>query len=104
MSVHFSAQNSAPDFENEIEIELPPQCTVVMYNDDYTTKDFVVELLISIFDKGEVEANFLMEQIHTEGSAVVGIYTYDIAVTKAGIATSTAKKSGFPLRVEVKKQ
>lgn len=104
MSVHFSAQNSAPDFENEIEIELPPQCTVVMYNDDYTTKDFVVELLISIFDKGEVEANFLMEKIHTEGSAVVGIYTYDIAVTKAGIATSTAKKSGFPLRVEVKKQ
>ena len=104
MSVQFSQQNSVPDFENEIEIELPPECSVVMYNDDYTTKDFVVEILVSIFDKGEVEANFIMETIHAEGSAVVGIYTYDIAVTKAGMATTVAKKNGFPLRVEVKKQ
>ncbi len=104
MSIQYSEQNPAGNFEHEIELELPPECAVVMYNDDYTTKNFVVEILVSIFDKGEIEANFLMEQIHSQGSAVAGIYTYDIAVTKAGMATSAAKKNGFPLRVEVKKQ
>lgn len=104
MAVEISEQNSGTDFANEIEIELPPECIVVMYNDDYTTTDFVVKILITVFDKNEIEAIALMNKIHQEGSAIVGIYTYDIAVTKAGIATSVAKKNGFPLRVEVKQQ
>ncbi len=100
----FSEQGSETGFSNEVEIFLPPECIVVMYNDDFTTMDFVVKTLVRIFDKTEVEANSLMHKIHDEGSGVVGIYTYDIAVTKAGLAVSSAKKSGYPLRVEVKRQ
>lgn len=87
----------------ENDIELPPECSVVFYNDDYTTKKFVVDVLKTIFAKGEEEANFLMETVHTEGSAVVGIYTYDIAVTRVNLTTTKAKKEGFPLKIEVKK-
>lgn len=104
MAVELSEQNSGTGFANEIEIELPPECIVIIYNDNYTTMDFVVGILVAVFDKTEIEATALMNKIHTEGSAIVGIYTYDIAVTKAGIATSNAKKKGFPLRVEVKLQ
>ena len=85
------------------EFEIPPECCVVFYNDDYTTKDFVVEVLETIFAKSRGEAVFLMEQVHSESSAVVGVYTYDIAVTRAGLATAKAKKAGFPLKIEVKR-
>ena len=85
------------------EFEIPPECCVVFYNDDYTTKDFVVEVLETIFAKSKGEAVFLMERVHSEGSAVVGVYTYDIAVTRAGLATAKAKKAGFPLKIEVKR-
>ena len=70
----------------------------------FTTMEFVVKTLIKIFHKTEVEATAVMEKIHSEGSGVVGVYTYDIAVTKAGLAVSSAKKNGYPLRVEVKRQ
>lgn len=85
------------------EFEIPPECGVIFYNDDYTKKDFVVGLLESVFAKSNAEAVFLMEKIHSEGSAVVGVYTYDIAVTRAGLATAQAKSAGFPLRIEVRR-
>lgn len=86
-----------------MEIEIPPECCVVFHNDDHTTKEFVVDVLMSVFGKEEEEAFFLMEKIHIEGAAVIGVYTYDIAATRATIAMTRAKKKGFPLRVEVKK-
>ena len=104
MSQTFSERGSETGFPNEVEIFLPPECIVVMYNDDFTTMEFVVRTLIKIFDKTEVEATAMMKKIHSEGSGVVGVYTYDIAVTKAGLAVSSAKKNGYPLRVEVKRQ
>ena len=85
------------------EFEIPPECCVVFYNDDYTTKDFVVEVLETIFAKSRGEAVFLMEQVHTEGTSVVGVYTNDIAVTRAGLAKKKKKKAGFPLKIEVKR-
>ena len=74
---------------------------VVFINDDYTTKDFVVELLISIFHKNESDADALMEKVHKEGSAVVGVYAYDIALTRADLSKRRARANGFPLQVEV---
>lgn len=104
MPQEYSENESGTGFENEIEIELPPECEVIFYNDNYTTMEFVTEVLMEVFEKSEPEADALMLDIHNNGSAVVGVYTYDIAVTKAGITTSKAKKEGFPLRVEVKLQ
>ena len=82
-------------------IEFPPERDVVIYNDDFTTMDFVVDVLISIFNKTNEDAHTLMRTVHEQGSAVVGTYTYDIAVSRAVLAKNVAKKNGFPLRVEV---
>lgn len=83
------------------EIPFPPQCTVIFYNDDYTTKDFVVDVLVGVFNKPRLEAEQIMESVHNTGSGVVGSYTYDIAVSRTNITKNLAKKNGFPLRVEI---
>ena len=83
------------------ETQLPPECNVIFYNDDYTTMEFVVDVLVSVFNKPHDEASELMLYIHENGSAVIGKYTYDIAVSRTNLTRSLAKKNGFPLRVEI---
>ncbi len=85
----------------EQEISAPDNYNVILYNDDYTTKDFVVTLLMGIFCKPETEAVSLMETVHRRGSAVVGVYSFDIAQTLASAATQNARRNGFPLRCEL---
>jgi ATP-dependent Clp protease adaptor protein ClpS len=81
---------------------IPPQKKkVVFYNDDYTTMDFVVEVLISIFNKSKEDATKIMQTVHRDGFSVVGTYTYDIAVSRVEITKNIAKQNGFPLRVEI---
>jgi ATP-dependent Clp protease adaptor protein ClpS len=63
--------------------------------------DFVVDVLVSIFNKSHDEAELIMQTVHQKGSAVVGIYTYDIAVSRTNLTKAIAKKNGFPLRVEI---
>lgn len=94
-------QESGAGTVEDTSIDLPPEMNVVMYNDDFTSMDFVVEVLISVFNKSKETAEQLMTNIHNLGSAVVGTYTYDIAVSRANLATSLARKNEFPLRVEV---
>ena len=72
---------------------------VIIYNDDFTTMEFVVKILIDVFFKSEAEAQTLMMQVHRSDKAVVGIYTYDIAVSKVRKATQMARQAGFPLRL-----
>jgi len=88
---------------NELKTELkkPKMYVVIMHNDDYTTMQFVVEVLIQIFNKSSVEASELMMKVHTKGSAVIGIYTYDIAVTKKLLADRMAKQKEFPLKITI---
>lgn len=85
----------------DISIMLPPEKDVVFYNDDYTTMEFVVDVLISVFNIPRDRAEVIMQTVHAQGSAVVGTYTYDIAVSRVNITRAAAKKQGFPLRVEV---
>lgn len=97
-------QNNTADQTNiadKASFDVPPDCKVCFFNDDYTTKDFVVEVLVSVFHKSEKDAVALMETVHHSGSAVIGVYTYDIAVTCAEIATKWARQEGFPLRITV---
>ena len=63
--------------------------------------DFVVAMLVTVFHKSEPEAVEIMTNVHKTGSGIAGIYSYDIAVTKANIVVETARKNEFPLRVEV---
>ena len=74
---------------------------VVFYNDDFTTTDYGVDSLVSIFKKTKEDAQNIMQTVHNEGYSVVGCYTYDIAVTRVEVTKSIAKQNGFPLRVEI---
>ena len=90
-----------PKIEEEIESSLavvePEKYQVLLHNDDYTTMDFVVEVLMSVFHKSMLESEQIMLTIHHQGKAVCGIYTYEIAQTKVFQVKQLAKKNGFPL-------
>ena len=77
----------------------PRRYKVTIYNDDFTTMEFVVKILTLVFYKSETEAEALMLQVHHSDKAVVGIYSYDIAVSKVNKATQMARHEGFPLRL-----
>ena len=83
-----------------IDIREPKHYQVIMHNDDFTPIDFVVEILRGIFHKDEIEAVHLMMKVHESGSAAVGAYPRDIAVTKVQNATARAREEGYPLKVE----
>lgn len=72
---------------------------VFIHNDDFTTMEFVVMILMTVFRKSEAEAQTLMLKVHHSDKAVVGIYTYDMAVTRATRAKQMAEDAGFPLRI-----
>jgi ATP-dependent Clp protease adaptor protein ClpS len=71
---------------------------VYMHNDDYTTMDFVIEVLKSIFHKQSADATVLMLQIHRQGQALCGLYPFEIAETKVSKVHKLAREAGFPLR------
>ena len=79
----------------------PRRYKVTIYNDDFTTMEFVVQVLTQVFFKSESEAEALMLQVHHSDKAVVGIYSYDVATSKVRKATAMARESGFPLRLTV---
>ena len=79
----------------------PRRYKVIIYNDDFTTMEFVVMILVQVFMKSEAEAEALMLQIHHSDKAVVGIYSYDIAVSKTRKATNIAREQNYPLRLTV---
>ena len=79
----------------------PRHYKVIFHNDDFTTMEFVVKVLMEVFYKSESEATAIMLAVHQEGRGVAGIYSYDIALSKANKATAMAKADGFPLRITV---
>lgn len=87
--------------KNKIKIAKPKKYKVVMHNDDYTTMEFVVEVLMSIFNKKIEEANKIMIDVHKAGKGIAGIYSYDIAMTKVGTAMTWAKEEGFPFKLTI---
>ena len=79
----------------------PKHYRVIMHNDDFTSMEFVVEILTEIFHKEQAEAERLMLTVHHKGKAAVGSYPYDLAVTKVQTAGKRAKEEGFPFRMTV---
>jgi ATP-dependent Clp protease adaptor protein ClpS len=80
-----------------VRIREPKRYGVILLNDDYTTADFVVEVLMNFFHKSQEEATVLMKTVHIKGSAMVGIYSLDIAQTLIQLTVQSARKNGFPL-------
>lgn len=83
------------------DIREPRRYKVIIFNDDFTTMDFVVMILTDVFFKTHSEAEKLMLDVHEKGQAIVGIYTFDIATSKVQKATKLARDNGFPLRLVV---
>jgi len=92
--------NHSPLEELEIRgsLDEPKKYKVILLNDDYSTMDFVIGVLLDIFHKPFDEAVNIMLKVHKEGRGVCGVYTYDIAETKILQVRKEAKSSGYPLR------
>ncbi|MCT8975336.1 ATP-dependent Clp protease adaptor ClpS [Clostridium sp. CX1] len=82
----------------------PKMFKVLIHNDDYTTMDFVVEVLVKVFKKAVVDATKIMYDVHKKGIGVAGIYSYDIAATKMIQASAMAESSGFPLKFSMEEE
>ncbi|MBY0407915.1 MAG: ATP-dependent Clp protease adapter ClpS [Rickettsiales bacterium] len=89
--------------EPEVKTKRPPFFKVVLLNDDYTPMDFVVFILKDVFHKTHEEAVTVMMNIHQKGEAVCGVYTRDVAETKAELVITIARRSEYPLQCRVEK-
>ena len=83
------------------ETKEPDRHQVVLLNDDYTTMEFVMDVLESIFHKSPAEAYRIMLLVHTQGRGICGVYTWEVAETKAESVQAMAQQAGFPLRAVV---
>ena len=80
------------------EVKPPQKYRVLMHNDDYTTQDFVVAILMAVFYKPIADATRIMLQIHKNGIGMCGVYTAEVAETKVTVVHQHAQEHGFPLR------
>ena len=89
------------DEKIKIEISEPKRYKVLFLNDDKTPIDFVIELLMRVFKHTRDVAEQLTLTVHNDGSAVVGVYNYEIAEQKGVEATNQARQAGFPLQIKI---
>jgi ATP-dependent Clp protease adaptor protein ClpS len=93
-------------FDEKVKVGLQPpkMWKVIFLNDDHTPMEFVMELLTSIFRHSEEEARTITLEIHNSGSAVVGVYTHEIAEQRGLESTQLARSNGFPLRITLEQE
>ncbi len=84
--------------ETEKKLKKPPLYKVLLHNDDYTTKEFVVQILEYVFHKANTEAVHIMLHVHQNGIGVAGVYTYEVAETKVALVESLARQHEYPLK------
>jgi ATP-dependent Clp protease adaptor protein ClpS len=82
-------------------IKKPELFKVILHNDDYTTMQFVIEVLEEVFDKSPAEAFRILMHVHTRGHGICGSYPYEVAETKVSLVHDRAKGAGFPLRASM---
>jgi ATP-dependent Clp protease adaptor protein ClpS len=87
--------------DERIRTKKPPMYKVLLHNDDYTTRDFVVWVLQSVFHKKEEDATVIMMHVHNNGVGVAGIYTFEVAETKVTKTMHLAKSQQFPLQLSI---
>jgi ATP-dependent Clp protease adaptor protein ClpS len=104
------AQNEDHDSENDAVVQVskpvpkePPNYSVILLNDDYTTMEFVVEVLEKFFSKTKEQALQIMLKVHQQGKGVAGVYTFEIAETKVVQVEEAASSRGFPLKCSLEK-
>ncbi len=93
-----SYSDSRPDFSVDVDVREPRRFRVLLHNDDYTTMEFVIDILMGIFGKSPDEAMAIMMSVHETGLGSCGVYTEEVAETKITQVHLKARKAGFPLR------
>ncbi len=102
MSGHFDPRESTlAESRQDQKLARPRLWRVLLHNDDYTTQEFVVWILETIFGKPSAEAMLIMLSVHRSGVGVAGVYTHDIANTKMRAARDVAQTHEFPLLVTI---
>ena len=90
--------------KTEKKVKEPSMYKVFLHNDDYTTMEFVVEILIHIFDKSVEDSTVIMLNVHQHGLGLCGIYIYEVAETKEDMVHTLAQENGFPLKCTMEKE
>lgn len=90
--------------EERVHIQEPPMYKVLIHNDDYTSMEFVVAILMQVFDKTQPDATEIMINVHENGVGIAGIYTHEISETKVAIVQQLAEQNEFPLRCSMEKE
>ena len=97
----------SPDRKGDVAVIEKPKLekarrwAVIFHNDDYTTREFVVWVLQSVFHKNESDAIAIMSHVHNNGVGVAGVYTFEVAETKVTKTMSLAKAQQFPLQLSI---
>ena len=86
------------ELDDDIDLQEPKKYKVFLLNDDFSTMDFVIDVLVRVFRKSVEEASTIMMNIHNKGKELCGTYTYEIAATKVAQVKSMAREKGFPLK------
>lgn len=89
--------NTGVATESKQKVEKPPLFKVLLHNDDYTSMEFVVFILMSVFHRDEQAAQHIMLEVHHKGIGVAGIFTFEIAESKINKVTALARAYQFPL-------
>ncbi|HJE03077.1 ATP-dependent Clp protease adapter protein ClpS [Aliarcobacter thereius] len=86
------------ELNEDLEVEEPKKYSVFLLNDDYSTMDFVIDVLTKVFRKNISEAEAIMLNVHNNGKGLCGIYSFEIASTKVAQVKTLAREQGFPLK------
>jgi len=84
-------------------VQEPPQYRVLLHNDDYTTMEFVIQILTAVFNRSMQDATRIMLNVHRNGIGICGVYPYEIAETKVEMVEILARSNGFPLKCSLEK-
>ncbi len=90
--------------EVEEDLDEPSMYKVLLHNDDYTTMEFVVEVLMLVFNKSPEDAMRIMLNVHKQGIGICGVYTFDVAETKVETVKTLAREKGFPLKCTMEEE
>ena len=101
MASHDNQTDGAVRERVELKKQEPTLYNVILLNDDYTTMEFVMQILETLFQKSPAEAYRIMMHVHRNGRGLAGVYTYEVAETKAEQVASLASDAGYPLRATV---
>lgn len=104
MSLHDKSHEGWVITEKRQKVAKPPLYKVLLHNDDYTTMDFVVLVLETVFHKSSLEAGKIMLNVHQKGIGVAGVYPRDIAETKVVLVHDMARKNEYPLKCSIEKE